>query len=64
MQGPQPQRETCPLLNKGHRGSEVSTIEENPDNVFSPRSAQAQAYSRPAVFAVFFFPALGGLLFG
>ena len=27
-------------------------------------SSQAQAYSRAAVFAVFFFPALGGMLFG
>lgn len=26
--------------------------------------SQSQAYSRAAVFAVFFFPALGGLLFG
>ena len=57
------QRETCPLL-KGQRGSEVSTIEDDgPDN-FPTRESQAQSYSRPAVFAVFFFPALGGMLFG
>lgn len=61
--------ENQPLL-KGQRGSAADLREESSlrhrggsggDGVGSSLS---QAYSRAAVFAVFFFPALGGLLFG
>lgn len=62
--------ENQPLL-KGHRDSGTDLRARDPfvdDNPAIRPSAgggsQAQAYSHAAVFAVFFFPALGGLLFG
>eukprot|EP00904_Undaria_pinnatifida_P002460 jgi/Undpi1/12214/HiC_scaffold_5.g01890.m1 len=54
--------ETSPLL-KGQRAAGSDGGLEDHDGLRS-RSNMAPPYSGAAVFAVFFFPALGGLLFG
>lgn len=54
--------ETQPLL-KGQR-ADGGGVEDHGAEGLRTRGGQAQAFSTAAVIAVFFFPALGGLLFG
>lgn len=56
--------ETSPLLKDQRKSETAFTDEFTPDNGGMSRVGQGAPYSRAAVFAVFFFPALGGLLFG
>lgn len=61
--------ENQPLLKQGQRGSGTDFAGQDHDlggDIARARGGAggAQAYSTAAVFAVFFFPALGGLLFG
>lgn len=57
--------ETSPLL-KGQRtsGSDVGGLDDHGADSLRARSGAGPPFSHAAVFAVFFFPALGGLLFG
>lgn len=56
--------ETSPLLKAKRAFGGDGCFEDHGGDPVHNRGGQAQAFSRAAVFAVFFFPALGGLLFG